>query len=293
MASGNRTAYWRSTRLPGVRLMQAELVDHRYPPHSHQAVVVAATEAGGSDFVSRGATQTARPGRLLVFNPDEPHSGHLNHSSGWRYRAFYVDEGGLAQLRDHLSIDPAAGFTANTVDDPALVRAFLRLHHALDTAEPMAAEELLQGSFGRLFTRHGDRRPAPEPEALDDRRLARALELLHARHGESVLLKEVAAEVGLTPFQLIAGFKRRLGMTPHARLLQFRLDAAAALMRQGQPPARAAVEAGFYDQSALNRHFKRAYGVTPGQFARAEAVIPVAATPGTANPGQDRGGARA
>ena len=59
-------------------------------------------------------------------------------------------------------------------------------------------------------------------------------------------------------------------MTPHARLLQFRLEAAARSMRQGTAPSRAAVEAGFYDQSALTRSFKRAFGVTPGQFARAE-----------------------
>lgn len=278
MAAPNRTAYWRSARLPGVRLMRAELSDHRYPPHSHQAIVVAATEAGGSDFVSRGTSQTARPGRLLVFNPDEPHAGHLNHSRGWHYRAFYVDEAGLAQLRGHLGLDPCTGFTANTVDDAGLVRAFLRLHRALDAAEPLLAEELLQASFGRLFRRYGGGRPPPAPEPLDDRRLARALELLRARHAEPVLLKEVAAEVGLTPFQLIARFKRCLGMTPHARLLQFRLDRAAELMRGGLPPAQAAAEAGFYDQSALNRHFKRAFGVTPGQFARAEA----------GNPGQDR-----
>jgi AraC-like DNA-binding protein len=31
----------------------------------------------------------------------------------------------------------------------------------------------------------------------------------------------------------------------------------------------AAVAAGFYDQSALNRYFKRSYGITPAQYARA------------------------
>jgi len=33
-----------------------------------------------------------------------------------------------------------------------------------------------------------------------------------------------------------------------------------------------ATEVGFYDQSALNKHFKRCYGITPTQFARAAAV---------------------
>ena len=33
-----------------------------------------------------------------------------------------------------------------------------------------------------------------------------------------------------------------------------------------------AAAVGFYDQSALNKHFKRCYGITPLQFARAAAA---------------------
>ncbi len=276
---GNRTRYWRSRQLPDLRLMQAELRDHSYPPHSHDALVVAATEHGGSAFYSRGAHRTARPGRLLVFNPQEPHAGDMAHSPGWRYRAFYLGEAALAALVREHGLAPcggAVGFTDNAVDDPGLVRAFLALHRRLDSTgdgpgdAPLRTDELVQQSFGLLFARHGrPGRQRPE-EALDDRRLVRALELMRARHGEALPLRELAAEVGLTPFQLIGRFRRRLGITPHARLVQFRLEAAARLLRGGMAPARAAPEAGFYDQSALTRHFKRAYGMTPGQFARAE-----------------------
>lgn len=276
-APGNRTDYWRSHRLPCLRLMQAALTDHSYPTHSHDAFVIAATEAGGSAFYSRGTHQTARPGRLLVFNPQEPHAGHLNHSPGWRYRAFYLGEEALKDLgveteSTDLGRDLGAnlGFARNAIDDPALVRAFLALHRRLDRCDPLLADELLQQSFGVLFRNHGRPGRAGPEEALDDRRLARALELMRARHGEPLLLKSLAQEVGLTPFQLIRRFRKRLGMTPHARLLQFRLEAAARAMRQGAAPSLAAVEAGFYDQSALTRSFKRAFGVTPGQFARAE-----------------------
>jgi AraC-like DNA-binding protein len=39
------------------------------------------------------------------------------------------------------------------------------------------------------------------------------------------------------------------------------------------PIAQTAAATGFYDQSALTRHFKRCYGITPLQFARAAAAI--------------------
>ena len=58
-------------------------------------------------------------------------------------------------------------------------------------------------------------------------------------------------------------------MTPHAYLVQTRLDAARDLLRRGRPIADIALMAGFYDQPALTKHFKRALGITPLQYARA------------------------
>ena len=84
-------------------------------------------------------------------------------------------------------------------------------------------------------------------------------------------LEELAAAVGLTTFQLIGLFKRTTGLTPHAYLTQIRLGMACRRLRHSQAIAEIATEVGFYDQSALSRHFKRCYGITPLQFARAAA----------------------
>ena len=61
------------------------------------------------------------------------------------------------------------------------------------------------------------------------------------------------------------------GLTPHAYLTQIRLRAACGHLRRGLALAEAALASGFYDQSALNRHFKRAYAITPRQYLSAHA----------------------
>ncbi|MDX3804969.1 MAG: helix-turn-helix domain-containing protein, partial [Bosea sp. (in: a-proteobacteria)] len=48
-----------------------------------------------------------------------------------------------------------------------------------------------------------------------------------------------------------------------------RLKAAIGALGRGATISAAALDAGFYDQSALTRHFKRAYGITPLQWVRA------------------------
>ncbi|MBV8534087.1 MAG: helix-turn-helix transcriptional regulator, partial [Alphaproteobacteria bacterium] len=103
-----------------------------------------------------------------------------------------------------------------------------------------------------------------------DRAIAgKVIDLIRARYAEGLSLSDLANAAGLTSFQLIGLFKRTVGLTPHAYLIRVRLDAACRHLRQGARLSESALAAGFYDQSALTKHFKRWYGITPRQFADA------------------------
>ena len=95
---------------------------------------------------------------------------------------------------------------------------------------------------------------------------------MYAEYASDLHLEDLATGVGLTTFQLIGLFKRTVGLTPHAYLTQIRLGMACRRLRRSPALAEAATAVGFYDQSALTKHFKRCYGITPLQFARAAAA---------------------
>jgi AraC-like DNA-binding protein len=79
-------------------------------------------------------------------------------------------------------------------------------------------------------------------------------------------LATLAKEAGLSRYQLIRGFARELGLTPHAYILQRRIALARRLIRSGHDLAEVALTSGFCDQSHLNRCFVRHFGVTPGRY---------------------------
>ena len=141
----NSTQYWWDRHLRGLSLLHADFTTHEYPPHTHEALVVAITEQGGSVVKSRGQVEEATPATLFVFNPAEPHAGWMGWSERWQYRSMYLTREALDRVAEGLGIEDVPYFTRNTFSDRDLIKAFLAMHCALEKGRdvfretPMAA----------------------------------------------------------------------------------------------------------------------------------------------------------
>jgi AraC-like DNA-binding protein len=270
--SKNTAKYWWDRHISGLSLMHADFTTHDFATHTHDAFVVAVTEFGGARIKSRGVTDVARASGLFVSNPEEPQSSWMGDSSRWRYRSMYLTQAAIDVVADGLGIEAVPYFTRNIFSDPDLVRSFATLHQALETgADRFREHELLISAFGDLFGRRGSGGDRIEPAPRDRILVRKITDLVRERFAENLLLGDLAATAGLSIFQLIGLFKRTIGTTPHVYLTHVRLNAACRHLGLGHSIAEAAVAAGFCDQSALTKHFKRAYGITPLQFAKAAA----------------------
>lgn len=261
--------------MPGVSCLEASFISQHFSPHAHDALVIAVTEAGGSAYASRGHRGEADPSVLLVFNPTEPHAGHMRGSTYWRYRALYLAEPAVVALLETLGRTTLPGFTNNAVADPELIAAFRATHRELDDdGDPHLARERLIDACGRLFNRHAAAAVSRAAPRRDRTIVDATLAAIHRRFRERLTVDHLAAAAGLSPFQLIRQFKRVTGMPPHAHLSRARLDAAMRLLQHDASPADAALASGFYDQSALTHAFKRTFGITPGQYVQALRLHP-------------------
>jgi len=266
----NRAKFWCDRKILGLGLLHAAFTSHDYGPHTHEAFVIAATEAGGAHIKSRNATEPVSPGTLFVSNPEEAQSSWMGDSECWRYRSIYLGSPAITSITQALSVETLPCFGHSLIGDGDLITNFLRLHVALEDGEDdERTHELLIGVLGKLFRRHGSdgRRIAAGPRDLA---LARQIvDVMRARCTEKLHLADLASRFGLTIFQMIGLFKRTVGMTPHVFLIRLRLNLACRCLRRDLPLAEAALEAGFCDQSALTKYFKRCYGITPLQYATA------------------------
>jgi len=91
--------------------------------------------------------------------------------------------------------------------------------------------------------------------------------VLHDRMAEDITLDDLAREVSLSRSYVVHAFRRTFDFTPYAYLMQLRVARARSLLASGRRPTDVAHACGFYDQSHLNRWFRKVVGVTPTAYA--------------------------
>lgn len=262
---------WHPASLDGLELLCARFVDHRFAPHVHHGYVIAVLEAGAERYRYRGEEHLVSAGGLALLNPDEVHTGHKGHDDGWRYRVFYPPAALFQSMLDELDLPArsAPRFSGSVHRDADLVARLLGLHRHLESgASALQQQTAWRETMLALLQRHAGLGPARAP-GLEPLAVGLAKELLRARLAEPPSLEALAAAVNLSPFHFARVFRRATGMPPYAWLKQLRLDQARGLFKLGLAPAAVAAQLGFSDQSHLNRQFKQAYGVTPGEYRQA------------------------
>ena len=89
--AGEVARYWQHAGVPGVDLLRARYVTHRYSRHAHETFTFALIEAGIEEFNYGGSLLRAGPGGVALLNPDMVHTGHAGTPDGWAYRVLYPD----------------------------------------------------------------------------------------------------------------------------------------------------------------------------------------------------------
>jgi len=90
--------------------------------------------------------------------------------------------------------------------------------------------------------------------------------VLHDRMSEDLTLDDLARGVGLSRTYVVHAFRRVFHLPPYEYLMHIRVAKARDMLAAGGRPVDVAHACGFCDQSHLNRWFRAAVGVTPGQY---------------------------
>ncbi|UDF30397.1 UNVERIFIED_ORG: AraC family transcriptional regulator [Roseateles sp. XES5] len=250
--------------LAGIERIEARFRGKGFEPHRHDTYALGVTMAGIQTFRYRGAARFSLPGNVIALHPDELHDGGAGTDAGLTYRMIYIPpERFLPATAERGRTLP---FVAPVIDDPRLAGLLLEAIGSMDeTIEPLKLDETMAEIAAALIDHAGA--PKARPGRLARPEVLRACDFLRENLSHQVGSAELEAVTGLDRFALARQFRQLLGTSPHRYLVMRRLERAKALIAAGDSIAEAAFASGFADQAHLNRHFKKALGMTPGRFA--------------------------
>lgn len=253
--------------MPGVVAVEA-VSSHSFARHTHEQFGIGVIRAGAQVSASGRGMVEAVAGDTITVNPGEVHDGAPYGGADRSWRMLYVDPGVVASMFGDITEGRHDGgeMTSPVMRDPRIAGRVESLFAAVTSAAAPASrsDELLLTLLPLVFVR-GRLSPArPDTAAI-----RRARDLLDGDPATAWTLADLAKASGLSRFQVLRGFARVTGLTPHAYLMQRRIDLARGLIAQGVRLSEAAFASGFADQSHMTRVFVGKYGLTPKAYADA------------------------
>lgn len=248
----------------GIEAVDTRFRRHQFSPHRHDAYVVGVTLKGVQQFRYRGEVRSSLPGEAFVLHPDEVHDGRSGTRGGYGYRAVYIPP---ALVTEALGGEALPFIESAVCRDPALINSIGALipdqAEAHDDIARVSAITALADALAALGTK-----PARASHCTDYAAVKRIKDHLEASAPTGVSNADLEAEHGVDRYSLARRFRHYFGVSPHRFVILRRLDLAKSFIRGGASLVEAADASGFADQSHMTRHFRGAFGVSPGEWRR-------------------------
>ncbi|HKQ99540.1 MAG TPA: helix-turn-helix domain-containing protein, partial [Pyrinomonadaceae bacterium] len=177
-----------------------------------------------------------------------------------------------------VSASATVSFRAQRVErDEKLYRLARDLAGELTQAQAgqeMVVAALMEQLTVHLLRHHANVRRSDELElsrvGLVDRRIRRAIELMHAHLHRELPLEEIAAAAFLSPFHFARLFKKLTGASPHAYLATLRVARAQSLLAETDLSiSEVSARVGYSSASHFTKAFRQATGLAPRAYRAA------------------------
>lgn len=165
-------------------------------------------------------------------------------------------------------------FQRNIIDNKTL---FMKIHNFFDAYFKREDEILVEALLidvlsslildSTLYTKN-------YKEIFEDKQIVKqTYELINDSIDTNFTLEMLANNVHLSKYHFLRIFKKDFGLTPHAFIVNERLNRANNLIKSGLSISESSIQVGFSDQSHFSRNFKKYFGYTPSVLQRNSNII--------------------
>ncbi|WP_237884597.1 helix-turn-helix transcriptional regulator [Pseudomonas sp. PGPR40] len=261
--------FWRDDALPFIEARS--IADGRevcYSRHSHAHFSIGAITAGRSTYIHEQSEFQVSAGTVVLMNPGDVHACNPIDDQPWSYLMLYIETPWLTDLQHQLGFSQDSAFRRFSITHNRDIELFVGLKNLYEVLVDPQQDVLHKHSAAVEFFTEAQQRlnPVDQPLREPNFKLERAADYICDNCTHLLKLEDICEAAQLSPSYLIRAFKQHYGMTPHAFLVNRRIQFARERLRNGKLIADVALEAGFADQAHFQRVFKQHLAATPGQY---------------------------
>jgi len=158
------------------------------------------------------------------------------------------------------------------LEDPLILGIGLTLKAEIESGYiggRLYEESLATAVAVHLLRRYCNRKPKIKSysNGLPSSKLRSALDYIQDNLDQSLSLKEIARQVGISRFHFCSLFKQSVGVSPWQYVIERRIERAKELLKTSEMSlSEIALLCGFANQNHLNKHFRKLVGMTPKAY---------------------------
>jgi AraC-like DNA-binding protein len=228
--------------------------------HFHEGWQLVTLTKGERRYQFRNGTVTAKPGQLVLVPPRLVHKARCIEKGRTSFKIITIPKA---------CFEIGSLSTAIALSVPRLVDVCVSVFRMLASGNDPEQKGLILTRLQEILAEGisaGDPHYATLPP-----RVVQAESHMVERLDQVPSLDLLSSLVGLSRYHLAHTFSKHVGLSPLAFHSRIRLMQARLLIAQGWSLVDTSAQLKFSDQSHFGRHFKRVYGMTPGEYQRSVA----------------------
>jgi AraC-like DNA-binding protein len=259
-------------KLPFLELRYLSYVTSCDKSHKHNELTITALKSGSLNIEFEDFIDILKPNKLSIVNPHVVHCASLGEVQSHGCYVMYLDKNWCFETQKSLYEDLHAYLHVNItlLQSKEYHEHFIKVCDELFLKDIslLEKEEKIIEFISELFLNYCDK-TILSYEDTNSFSLAKEIEkYIDDNFLQEILLEDIALHLGISVVHVLRVFKQKFGLSVHSYVLNKKVHLAKELLTKNLPIAETAQMSGFFDQSHLNRSFKRVFQLTPKEYQK-------------------------
>lgn len=258
------TSMVRKNGLNFIEIKEGAWENYSVRQHSHEELQIGLVEKGSSKITCKNLAFRMTEEQVILVPPDIIHLCEPDDRDKFKFTIIYIAPDWFEKSfkLDGSKLKPQV----TRLDHQGVTNWDRFLRSFKSEVDPMTMESLAIMFFGGFLFSYFDIRPLNRGTTQKESKLVQIKTYMDQHFNELIQLDDLAEISGMTKFSILRRFKTHYKLSPHAYLVNKRINHAKQLLADGETVAKTAATCGFFDQSHFVKTFRQYVGIAPVDY---------------------------